>query len=210
MRNIWAVQGPMPRTCTRRAISSSSESESTSASGTVPSSTFRARSATAAALEPLKPAVRIAPSGKASTPAGESPSANSLRKRPWISVAPGQQVPLGPALFDPLHRGAAVGGVMVLAQLLEQDVRSVVELHVAHRARLVVDVHLLEEWDEGDVGDRFLVVLDPAVALGRPIVVVEGDAGRDDVEDRGASVRNSCLDQRHDLLAVAAERTSDE
>ena len=85
--NIWAVQGPMPRTWTNRASSSSSDSDSTSSSGTVPSMIFRARSATAAAFEPLRPALRIAPSGSVSTAAGERPSENSFRKRPWMAVA---------------------------------------------------------------------------------------------------------------------------
>jgi hypothetical protein len=38
----------------------------------------------AAALDPLTPAVRIAPSGSASTAAGERPSANSFKNLPWI------------------------------------------------------------------------------------------------------------------------------
>src|SRR6266851_3975776 len=294
--NICAVHGPMPRTWTNRASSSSSDSDSTSSRGTVPSRTFFARSATAAAFDLLSPALRMAPSGSASTPAGERPSAKSLRKRPWMAVAAapascwytidrtsaaklsslggrkligptrlmraamtgsrratrrvplrmsstsreraagtwssgefghepgevlarhaqlvlaqvlerplrdvlgrrevvhrgvdieqsGHEVALCARLLDHLNRGTPVPRVVVLAELLEQYVRPVVQLHVAHGARLVVDVDLFEERDERDIGDRLLVVLHPAVALGRSVVVVEGDAGRDDVEDRRA------------------------
>src|SRR5690242_1084033 len=87
MRNISAVHGPMPRTCTSRAFSSSSDSESTSASGTVPSATLRARSVMAASFGPLTPAARMDPGGRARTAAGSRPSANSFMNRPRIAVA---------------------------------------------------------------------------------------------------------------------------
>src|SRR2546423_1155909 len=346
MRNISAVQGPMPRTWTSLAFNSSSVSESTSPSGTVPSATLRARSVMAASLEPLTPAARIEPAGRASTAAGSRPSAKSFRKRPrmadaaapascwymiertsaakpsglasrrsmgparWMSLAiagsrratslvplaisravsspfmgrcrrrrrglsspfmgrcrrrrrrgcavllsgefahelrelvgaqaqlaflqvfqrplrdvlgggevvhrgvdvkkAGHQMALSSALLDHAERRPAVGGVVVLTELLEPDVRTVVELNVPHGAWLVVDLDLFEERDERHVRDRLFVVLDPAVALGRPVVVVEGDARRDDVEDRRAAMRDRRLDQRHHLLAVAAERAGDE
>src|SRR5881628_679929 len=249
----------MPRTCTSRALSSSSESESTSPRGTVPSATLRARSVMAASFGPLTPAA-----GSARTAVGSRPSANSFMNRPRIAVAaapascwymiertrapkpsrsgasssigperlmslaragsfwaiswvpfaiwrrvatralgklghelrevlareaqvllthvfqraggdllcgrevvhlrvhveqPGHEVTLRPSLLDDADRCPAVGWVMVLAQLLEHDVRAVVQAHVAHGARLVVDVHLFEEGDERDVGDGFFVVL---------------------------------------------------
>ena len=112
---------------------------------------------------------------------------------------------LGAALLDDLDRRLPVGGVVVLTELLQNDVRSVVKLNVAHSAGLVIDVDLFEEGDERNVGDRLLVVFDPAVALRRTVVVIEGDARRDDVEDCHAAVRDRGLDQGHQLLAVAAE-----
>src|SRR4030088_109745 len=65
---------------------------------------------------------------------------------------------------------------------------------------------LLEKGDEGDVRDRFLVVLDPAVALGRAVVIVERHAWRDDVEDGRAPMGDCSLDEWDDLLSVPAER----
>src|SRR5437899_8794 len=122
----------------------------------------------------------------------------------------GYQVTLGAALLDDTDRGAAVSGVVVFAQVLEHDVGFVVEPDVADGAGFVVHVDLLEEGDERDVRDRLLVVFDPAVALGRTVVVVERDARRDDVEHRRSAMGDRRLDQRHDLLAVAAERPHDE
>src|SRR5438552_18933475 len=87
--------------------------------------------------------------------------------------------------------------------------RPVVQQHVPHGAGLVVDVNLFEERNERDVRDRLLVVLHPAVALGRAVMVVEGHPRRDDVEDRGPAVGDRRLDQGHDLLADAAERASE-
>jgi hypothetical protein len=41
-------------------------------------------------------------------------------------------------------------------------------------------------------------------------VIVEGHAGREDVDDRKAFVREPGLDQRHELLLVAGEAARDE
>ena len=71
---------------------------------------------------------------------------------------------------------------MIFGDLLEHDVRPVVQLHLLGGAGLVVDVDLLEVGDEGHVVDLVVVLFDPAVALGGAVVVVEGNAGGDDVE----------------------------
>src|SRR5579864_2480562 len=103
---------------------------------------------------------------------------------------PGDQVALGAPFFDDVNGGTAIGGIVVFAELLEHDVGTVVQLDVTHRSGLVVDLNLLKEGDERHVRDRLLMVLYPAVALGRAVVVVECDARRDDVEDRGAAMRD--------------------
>src|SRR5262249_24516608 len=64
---------------------------------------------------------------------------------------PGDGVPSGPASLDPTDPRPPVGRVVILVELLEHDVRAVVQTHVAHGAGLVVDVHLLEERDEGHI-----------------------------------------------------------
>src|SRR5450759_2619243 len=84
------------------------------------------------------------------------------------------------------------------------------ELDVAYGPGLVVDVHLFEERDERNVRDRFLMVLHPAVALGRTVMVVESHTGRDDVDDGRSAMGDRGLDQWNDLLAVAAEGAGDE
>src|ERR1700674_760472 len=84
------------------------------------------------------------------------------------------------------------------------------KLDIADGSGLVVDMDLFEVWDERDIGYRFLVVLDPAVALGRSVVVVERHAGRDDVENRRAAMGDRGFDERNYLLAIAAEGACDE
>ena len=66
---------------------------------------------------------------------------------------PGHQVARGAPFLEDPHRRPAVRGVVVVAELLEHDVRPVVQLDVTNGPRLVVDVDLLKERHERDVGD---------------------------------------------------------
>ncbi len=54
------------------------------------------------------------------------------------------------------------------------------------------------------------MVAHEVVALGRAGVVVEGHAGADDIDERGALVAHGSLDQRHELFLVARKAASDE
>jgi DNA-3-methyladenine glycosylase II len=63
----------------------------------------------AAAFAPLTPAVRMMPSGSASTAAGDRPSANSFKKRPWIVDAAVLALPEG------IMRTAGVSGAKAAA-----------------------------------------------------------------------------------------------
>ena len=56
----------------------------------------------------------------------------------------------------------------------------------------------------------FVMGADVIEALGRFRVVVEGDAGRDDVDKGGTLVLDRRLDQRHQLRLVAGEAAGDE
>src|SRR2546428_13047446 len=89
-------------------------------------------------------------------------------------------------LEDP-HRGEAVGRIAILAELLEHDVRPVVEFDAAHGAGLVVDMDLFEERNEGQVRDGPLMVLDPAGGLGGAVLAVEGHPWRAAVEHARAT-----------------------
>ena len=70
MRNISAVQRPMPRTSVSSSTISSSDRRATRSSSTSPASTFSARSRIDAVLFPDKPAARSVSTGSASTASG--------------------------------------------------------------------------------------------------------------------------------------------
>src|SRR5215510_11497508 len=53
------------------------------------------------------------------------------------------------------------------------------------------------------------VLLHVGVALGGALMVVEGDAGRDDIDHRESAVRDRGLQDGLQLLLVAAEGTGD-
>ena len=63
---------------------------------------------------------------------------------------------------------------------------------------------------EVEAVDGFVVLAHVVVALGAAVVVVEGDAGADDVDERGALVRDGSFDEGHELLLVAGEAARDE
>src|SRR5260370_16205567 len=94
----------------------------------------------------------------------------------------GDEVAGRATLLDDLHRRAAVGRVVVLSQLLEHDVRAIVQLDVPNCARLVGHTALFEERDERHIRDRLFVFLDPAVDLCRAAVIVAVDAAAVDAE----------------------------
>ncbi len=81
--------------------------------------------------------------------------------------------------------------------------------HLLHRARIVIGGDFLLHRDHVEEVHRLVVLAHVVVALGRAVVVVEGDAGREDVEESGALVRERALDERHKLLLVAGEAAPD-
>src|SRR5581483_8775199 len=92
MRNISAVQRPMPGTVERRVTSSSSPSCSTSWSGTTPLSVASARPRIARVLAADRPAPRRASSGTASTFSGvrstaSPPPVTAVTNRPKMAAA---------------------------------------------------------------------------------------------------------------------------
>ncbi len=107
------------------------------------------------------------------------------------------------------HGGDAVGGVEIGLDLAEQDRRAVVLADFLHGARLVLGRDLLVHRDDVEVVHGLVVLAHVVVALGRALVVVERDAGRDHVEEGRALVRERALDERHELLLVAGEAARD-
>lgn len=72
-----------------------------------------------------------------------------------------------------------------------------------------IDDDFLAGRDDVHPVDRIVVLADVFVALGAAGVVVEGDAGADDIEEGGALVQDRALDQWHELFLVAREAARD-
>ena len=109
------------------------------------------------------------------------------------------------SLFQDLHRLHAAGGVEIRRQLAQAQVRAIVHLHVLRLAGIVVHRNIFEEGNKANFVDRFVVVFDVGVALGGTFVIVEGDAGRDDVDHGGAAMRDGRLENRGKLFLVAGK-----
>src|SRR2546430_2493780 len=88
IRNISAEPRPIPRTIDKRVMSSSSASRPRRCSGTVPSTTFAARSRIEATFLPESPAARTFLAGTARTASAETSPSNSATHRPRIARPP--------------------------------------------------------------------------------------------------------------------------
>ena len=89
MRNISALQGPIPRTVDNRVTTSSSLSRDSPRGSrtTVPSRTLAARSRSDAILLPERPADRITSSDRPSILSGVTSSPRAAMSRPWMAAA---------------------------------------------------------------------------------------------------------------------------
>ncbi len=104
----------------------------------------------------------------------------------------------------------AAGGVVVLVDLAEAHVGAVVEFDVDGGVGVVVDVDVLELGDEADLGDGLFVVLHVFVAFGGALVVVEGDARGDHIEEHRPAVGDGGFEHGGELFLIAGEGAPDE
>ena len=114
------------------------------------------------------------------------------------------------ALMQMVHRADPVGRVVILVQLAQAEDGAVVLRHLPHLARGVVGGDRLAAEDDVELVHRLVMLADEVVALRRAVVVVEGDAGADAVDEGRALVAQRRLDQRHQLRLVAGEAAGDE
>ena len=82
--------------------------------------------------------------------------------------------------------------------------------HADHVALVVFDVDRIGARPEVEPVHRLVVLAHVVVALGRARVVVERDAGADDVDEGRALVRDRRFHQGNELLLVAGEAARDE
>ena len=123
---------------------------------------------------------------------------------------PGRELAAPRGFVQALQRVDLVGRVVDPLRASSRSASSRRASSLPARARLVVDRDVLEERHEADLLKRIVVLFHVGVALGRALVVVERDAGRDDVEHHRAAVRERRLEQREQLLLVAGERAGHE
>ena len=93
----------------------------------------------------------------------------------------------------------------VRVELAQRQPRAVVLLDHLHRARRVVHGDRRAPGDDVQAVHGFVVLAHVVEALGRADVIVEGDAGADDVDEGRTLVLDRGLDQRHELGLVAGE-----
>ena len=118
---------------------------------------------------------------------------------------PGHHLALGGVLLQEGHRRKPVIRVVIGVDLAQRQPRAVVLLDHLHRARRVVDGDRVAAGDDVEAVHRVIMFADIVEALGRAGVVVEGDAGADDVDERRALVADRSRDQRHQLGLVAGK-----
>ena len=92
-----------------------------------------------------------------------------------------------------------VGAGLVAAVL------TVVHYYVVDVAGIVVDFDVVEGGDKAHFIDRLVVILHELVTLGGAFVIVEGNAGADDVKHDRALVCDGGLEHDAELLFVAGE-----
>ena len=109
-----------------------------------------------------------------------------------------------------VHGVEAVVRIIIGGDLLEHEFRAVMLLDDLDRARFVGDRDRRAAGDEIEPVHRLVVLAHIVEALGRPRVIVEGDAGRDHVDEGRALVLDRGPDQRHQLLLVAGKRARHE
>ena len=108
-----------------------------------------------------------------------------------------------------VHGAEPIVRIVIGGDLLEHELRAVVLLDDLDRARFVGDRDRRPAGDEIEPVHRLIVLSHIIETLGRPHMVVERDARRDDVDEGGAFVLDRGLDHRHHLFLVAGERAGD-
>ena len=99
--------------------------------------------------------------------------------------------------------------IVVLFQLAQAQMRSVMHLHIDCRSSIVIDINLFEVRDEANFVQRLFVILHVLVGLRRSIMIVERHAGRNDIQHHGPLVRDGGFQHGAQLPLVSRERPSD-
>ncbi len=79
--------------------------------------------------------------------------------------------------------------------------------HLVHNARIIAGRNSLAPGYKID-GHGVVMLAETRVALCRSLMVVEGDAGRNHIEQRKAAMTDCCFDEWHELRFIAREAAS--
>src|ERR671918_800356 len=109
---------------------------------------------------------------------------------------------------DGRNRLRLVGRIVIFSELVQNNARAVVQLHLVIGSFIVIRFDILIRRNEVEVMDRIEMAFGVFEALGRSLVVVESDAWADDIQDSAAPMSESALDQGCQLLAIAGKASS--
>ena len=108
-----------------------------------------------------------------------------------------------------LERFRATRRIIVLIEFAEHDLAAVMHRDGHRVAFIVGSLDLLGRRYVIGVHDMMIELARMRIALGRALVIIEGYAGTDDVDQREARMQKCTLDQRHELFLVTGETACD-
>src|SRR5918994_2422012 len=104
-----------------------------------------------------------------------------------------------------LDRLRFVSRIIVFAQLVQHDSRTVMQRHFVVGSFVIIGLDILVGRNEVEVVNRIEMTLDILKALGGTFVVVKRHAGAYHIEYGTSFMMQRALNQRSQLLAVAGE-----
>ena len=113
--------------------------------------------------------------------------------------------------FSETGKGAdLISWIVVFFEFAQMQVRPIVHGYLNRRAGIVFDGNLLEVGNETDVLQGLFVLLHILIGLGRTLVIVKGDAGRDHVKHDRAFVSDRSFQHGAQLAFVSGKRAADQ
>ncbi len=100
----------------------------------------------------------------------------------------GQEQLLTPGFLHQTHGFDPVGGIVVIVELFQGEVRAIMQFYIYSVSGFVIHVDFFVIGNKIDLLQGLVVVFDKVITLGRALVIVEGHTGADHVNHGGALV----------------------
>src|SRR5437660_9900316 len=100
--------------------------------------------------------------------------------------------------------------IVIRSDLSQSNGRAIVQRHHVNFSRLIINGDRGARGNEVERIYRLIVLAHIIETLRRSLVIVEGDAWRDAIDEGGPFVFDSRFDQRHELVLVAGKGSADE